>query len=172
MFHDITRDDVFVLETRRLWLRWPTARDAHHLAGFVPDARERVLAWREANETGLSLALALDRKTKPGQPIGLALAEPGRDGRRVLVRLHLDPDVGGDAYDREALGVLARAILAFHDAEWVEAIGPDGGEAGLRLGRADITARGPAPFSGFDAPHPPREAVNLQATTVIQGGGP
>ena len=28
MFPEITRDDVFRLETRRLWLRWPRARDA------------------------------------------------------------------------------------------------------------------------------------------------
>ena len=27
MFPEIFRDDVFRLETQRLWLRWPTARD-------------------------------------------------------------------------------------------------------------------------------------------------
>src|SRR5512134_4101613 len=28
MFPDLTRDDVFRLETRRLWLRWPRLADA------------------------------------------------------------------------------------------------------------------------------------------------
>ena len=28
MFPDYFRDDVFRLETQRLWLRWPTAADA------------------------------------------------------------------------------------------------------------------------------------------------
>ena len=28
LFHDLTRDDVFRLETRRLWLRWPRLASA------------------------------------------------------------------------------------------------------------------------------------------------
>ena len=28
MFPEITRDDIFRLETERLWLRWPRAADA------------------------------------------------------------------------------------------------------------------------------------------------
>ena len=29
MFPELTRDDVFRLETRRLWLRWPRMADAN-----------------------------------------------------------------------------------------------------------------------------------------------
>ncbi len=35
MFPEITRDDVFRLETRRLWLRWPRAKDAAQHAAIV-----------------------------------------------------------------------------------------------------------------------------------------
>ena len=35
MFPEIFRDDVFRLETRRLWLRWPTARDESAIERFA-----------------------------------------------------------------------------------------------------------------------------------------
>ncbi|MBB4199922.1 RimJ/RimL family protein N-acetyltransferase [Rhodoblastus sphagnicola] len=37
MFPDLARDDVFRLETRRLWLRWPQASDARNLAALAGD---------------------------------------------------------------------------------------------------------------------------------------
>ena len=35
MFPDLTRDDVFRLETRRLWLRWPRLADAQAIVRFA-----------------------------------------------------------------------------------------------------------------------------------------
>ncbi len=35
MFPDIIREDIFRLETRRLWLRWPVLADAGDAAGFL-----------------------------------------------------------------------------------------------------------------------------------------
>ncbi len=35
MFPDIIREDIFRLETRRLWLRWPVLADASDAAGFL-----------------------------------------------------------------------------------------------------------------------------------------
>ena len=35
MFPDIIREDIFRLETRRLWLRWPVLADAPDAAGFL-----------------------------------------------------------------------------------------------------------------------------------------
>ena len=46
MFPDLLRDDVFRLETRRLWLRWPRAGDAAMIARL---AGERDVAERTAN---------------------------------------------------------------------------------------------------------------------------
>ena len=35
MFPDLTRDDIFRLETERLWLRWPRASDAAAITAFA-----------------------------------------------------------------------------------------------------------------------------------------
>ena len=37
MFPDLARDDVFRLETPRLWLRWPRAADAPAFVGLAGD---------------------------------------------------------------------------------------------------------------------------------------
>ena len=37
MFPEIARDEVFRLETRRLWLRWPRAADASALRALASD---------------------------------------------------------------------------------------------------------------------------------------
>ena len=37
MFPDLTRDDVFRLETRRLWLRWPRHADGQAIARLAGD---------------------------------------------------------------------------------------------------------------------------------------
>jgi hypothetical protein len=46
MFPDLLRDDVFRLETRRLWLRWPRAADTALIASL---AGERDVAEMTAN---------------------------------------------------------------------------------------------------------------------------
>lgn len=80
MFPDLTRDDVFRLETARLWLRWPRLADKQaivRLAGekavaemtaqvphpYPPDAADRFLfEARKANATGEALHLAITAK--------------------------------------------------------------------------------------------------------------
>ena len=37
MFPEITRDDIFRLETQRLWLRWPRAADGEAIAQHCSD---------------------------------------------------------------------------------------------------------------------------------------
>ncbi len=44
MFHELARDDVFRLETRRLWLRWPHAAEAADLVELAGD-------WEVARKT-------------------------------------------------------------------------------------------------------------------------
>ena len=92
MFPEITHDDVFRLETERLWLRWPRLADA---AAFVvllndpeatrhttlprpyqsSDAENFIRSAREANAAGESLYLALAPKRDPNAPIGMISAE-------------------------------------------------------------------------------------------------
>ena len=53
-FPSITRDEVFRIETRSLWLRWPRAEDLVAMASFFSDASaptkaaEQISAMRAA----------------------------------------------------------------------------------------------------------------------------
>ncbi|WP_082617588.1 GNAT family N-acetyltransferase [Bosea sp. Root670] len=92
MFPELTRDDVFRLETRRLWLRWPRMADANailRLAGekavaemtasiphpYPPQAVEPfIFAMRKGNALGEHLALAITPRSKPNELIGMISA--------------------------------------------------------------------------------------------------
>lgn len=89
MFPELTRDDVFRIETARLWLRWPRLADATAIArqagekavaemtARIPvgmtdqDAAAFVLGARQANADGTGLILALTRKGSPNDVIGV-----------------------------------------------------------------------------------------------------
>ncbi len=89
MFPDLTRDDVFRIETRRLWLRWPTAKDVPaivtlagersvaEMTAHIPHPLDRrevdafLIKARGANSAGTGLTLALARRESPGSLIGL-----------------------------------------------------------------------------------------------------
>jgi len=74
MFPELTRDDVFRLETRRLGLRWPrvaemTASIPHP---YPPEAVEPfVFAMRKGNALGEHLVLAITPRAKPNELIGM-----------------------------------------------------------------------------------------------------
>ncbi len=88
MFSDITRDDVFRLETNRLWLRWPRAADAPTIARLagtravaemtarVPypypsgDAERFIIDTRASNAGGRGIGLVITSRAKPLEPIG------------------------------------------------------------------------------------------------------
>ncbi len=94
MFPDLTRDDVFRIETRRMWLRWPRAKDAGailRLAGErevaemtarIPHPIESVgidsflIEARRANTEGESLIMALALRSAPTALIGVISVEP------------------------------------------------------------------------------------------------
>lgn len=89
MFPELTRDDVFRLETARLWLRWPRAADAPaivKLAGekviaemtsviphpFPPERADAfILESRKANAEGRRLTLAITPRSRPTELIGV-----------------------------------------------------------------------------------------------------
>jgi len=89
MFPDLTRDDVFRLETRRLWLRWPRQADAAaivRLAGekvvadmtgrlphpYSPHEAERfIFSARQANADGRRLIMAITPRSRPSDLIGV-----------------------------------------------------------------------------------------------------
>jgi RimJ/RimL family protein N-acetyltransferase len=89
MFPEVTRDDIFRLETERLWLRWPRACDAGAFVRLAGDpeialktatipypyerrhADEAILRMREQNSRGDGLDLALALKRQPNETIGV-----------------------------------------------------------------------------------------------------
>jgi RimJ/RimL family protein N-acetyltransferase len=88
MFPELFRDDVFRLETRRLWLRWPTARDEAAIERFagarevaamtarIPHpypkgtAASFIYHARVANAQGSALTFMLAPLARPHEAIG------------------------------------------------------------------------------------------------------
>ncbi len=93
MFPEITRDDIFRLETERLWLRWPRASDAEFfvkLAGDPEVARQTanipypyerhhaelfIANVRAENASGAGLSLVMAPKRQPNDVIGMIGAQ-------------------------------------------------------------------------------------------------
>jgi RimJ/RimL family protein N-acetyltransferase len=131
MFPDLTRDDVFRLETRRLWLRWPRQADVQaivRLAGEkavaemtarIPhplkaaDVESFILRTRRENTDGAGLTVAITPKGKPNAVIGMVgiAVEP------ELGLPHLGYWIGtphwGEGYATEAARALIDAFFAY-----------------------------------------------------------
>jgi RimJ/RimL family protein N-acetyltransferase len=124
MFPDLARDDVFRLETARLWLRWPRASDAAAIQRFCslwdvarytariphpypPGSAERfIYAAREANASGRDLALVMAPSKGKREVIGsISLESRGTD--RLTLGFALAPQVWGKGLATEA----ARAVV-------------------------------------------------------------
>lgn len=143
MLPDLVRDDVFRLETRRLWLRWPEARDAAamareagrrgvadfslHLPRPLPEgaAAEFILTSRRANARGERLALAIALKDRPAEVVGAIEATPSKRGDLLRVHFWLAQDVQGRGLMTEALRGFSNFVFAFTDALSLEAYAPD-----------------------------------------------
>ncbi|SFL66391.1 GNAT family N-acetyltransferase [Methylobacterium pseudosasicola] len=123
MFPDLTRDDVFRIETRRLWLRWPTAKDKDailKLAGerAVAEMTARIphpldrhtvdafpLKTRGANSAGSGLTLALTERSAPANLIGLVgISDGGGEP-------HLGYWLGRPWWGNGLMGEAARALV-------------------------------------------------------------
>jgi len=125
MFPDLTRDDVFRLETARLWLRWPRAADAASLHRFCsmwevarytariphpypPGSAERfIYAAREGNASGRDLTLVMTPKKGKRDPIGsISLESRGLD--RLALGFVLTPEHWGKGLATEAVWAVVR----------------------------------------------------------------
>jgi RimJ/RimL family protein N-acetyltransferase len=102
MFPDLLCDDVFRLETQRLWLRWPRAADAAAIARFAGDrdvaamteqiphpyppgaAAEFILQARAGNVEGRSLVLVMALKQRPSDAIGCIELSKSGEGEATL----------------------------------------------------------------------------------------
>ena len=131
MFPDLTRDDVFRLETRRLWLRWPRLSDVQaivRLAGekavaemtariphpYDPQDAERfVFMARKSNADGQGLQLAITLKGRPNSLIGVVGIGPSPDGGTPHLGFGLGTPSWGQGHATEAARALIDAFFAY-----------------------------------------------------------
>lgn len=123
MYPEITRDEVFMIATPRLWLRWPTSADAAALATLSGDrrvatmiaswpvgasesfARDRIAKLRSDNASGNGLSLVIAKRSDWKTPIGLIGITSTYDdrGKHGLAGYHLAADQWDRGYASEAL---------------------------------------------------------------------
>ena len=128
MFPDLARDDVFRLETPRLWLRWPRICDAAAIHKFCsqwevarytariphpypPGSAERfIYAAREANASGRDLTLVMTPIKGKGDAIGsISLESRGRTAWRSAYALA--PEAWGKGLATEAAEAMIDAAF-------------------------------------------------------------
>jgi RimJ/RimL family protein N-acetyltransferase len=128
MFPDLARDDVFRLETPRLWLRWPRAADAAALHRYcsrwevaqftarIPHpypagtAERFIFAAREGNMTGRDLTLVMTPIRGRREAIG-AVSLEGRAQDRLTLGYALAPEAWGKGLASEAVEAMAEAAF-------------------------------------------------------------
>ena len=160
MFPDLTRDDVFRIETPRLWLRWPTIGDATAIAAIAGNrgvaemtahiphpypagcAETFIFGCRKANALGDSLKLALVREAEPAAPIGMVAMNFATE-RDCDIGYMLEPALVGNGLMTEAVQALIDAAFTLTIARsvstCVRVVHPD---ARRVLERSGFQARG------------------------------
>jgi len=131
MFPDLTRDDVFRIETRSLWLRWPRAKDVDaivRLAGEravaemtarIPHPIDRseteafVIEARRCNALGDGLAMAVSLRSDPAGLVGFVgvRSDGALDGARLGYWLGLP--YWGRGLATEAAAAMVQAYFAY-----------------------------------------------------------
>jgi RimJ/RimL family protein N-acetyltransferase len=138
MFPDLTRDEVFRIETARLWLRWPRNVDARDFARLTVDpevvkqvtslegpfgAREAddfISAARRANAEGAGTVLAVSPRNDPSAMIGMAGLQAKGDGRTLVLGYWLGRPYRGQGLMREAIEALVDMAFVLADAQEIE----------------------------------------------------
>jgi RimJ/RimL family protein N-acetyltransferase len=134
MFPDLTRDDVFRLETRRLWLRWPRHADGPAMVRLAGDkavaertariphpysleaATTFVFESRKANALGRALRMAIAPRGKPQGLIGMIGIEANPEDGRPHLGYWLGRPHWGRGYATEAARALVDAWFAYTEA--------------------------------------------------------
>ena len=133
MFPDLARDDVFRLETPRLWLRWPRICDAASIHKFcsqwevarytariphpypVGSAERFIYAAREANASGRDLTLVMTTPKGKCDAVGsISLESRGAD--RLALGFALAPEAWGKGLATEAVEAVVGAAFSLTPA--------------------------------------------------------
>jgi RimJ/RimL family protein N-acetyltransferase len=126
MFPDLARDDVFRLETARLWLRWPRSSDEAAIHRFcslwdvarwtarIPhpyppgSAEHFIYAAREANASGRDLTLVLQPKKGKREVVGSVSLE-SRGADRLALEFVVAPEYWNRGLASEAACAMVKA---------------------------------------------------------------
>jgi RimJ/RimL family protein N-acetyltransferase len=171
MFHEIARDDVFRLETPRLWLRWPRRADAPALAAlandwqvarhtahipspYTPvDAESFIRFARERNAKGAALDLVATLKSGSREVVGGLTALPAQSGMEL--GYWLGRPYWGQGLASEAVQALAEALFLFTPARRIDArVLPVNAASRGVLARAGFRAAGETVAEGRHAGRP------------------
>lgn len=150
MFPDLTSDDIFRIETRRLWLRWPRASDAASITSFAslaqvarmtaliphpypPGEAERfIMQARASNANGSALILAIIQKFGARQTIGLLGAHQAGAGD-IEFGYVLAPSSWGKGLATEAVKALTGTVFSLTRANRILANSRAGNIASRRV---------------------------------------
>jgi RimJ/RimL family protein N-acetyltransferase len=137
MFPDLTSDDIFRIETQRLWLRWPRASDiasltsiaslAHvaQMTALIPhpyppgEAERFIMKARAENANGTALILAITKKGGARQTIGLIGAHV--TAADIELGYMLAPQYWGKGLATEAVKALANTVFSLTRASRIHA---------------------------------------------------
>lgn len=150
MFPDISRDDIFRLETARLWLRWLRASDAAVVASMPdvdnvapsaiwgaqlqrPGEAERfIFHARTVNAAGSALVLGATSKGKGRTLVGIVGAQ-ATDRGEVVVGCAIAPGQTGRGYAAESLSAIVDACFGLTEARALVARSRDDEAAAARV---------------------------------------
>jgi RimJ/RimL family protein N-acetyltransferase len=128
LFPALTRDEVFILGTRRLWLRWPNEADAVALARIGGDPRvasktatwpigcdaafaaAKIEAQRARNAAGTGFGFVLAARTAWSAPLGRVGFDQIGDTCDLAGGYHLSPEHWGQGLMTEAIGAVIDMI--------------------------------------------------------------
>ena len=126
MFPELTCDDVFRLETARLWLRWPRAADAPAIARIAsrPEVAEMTARIPHPYPPGAAEAFVLDARTRNASGLAIQLvAALNRGNRDVIGSFSVQAGPAGEAElgymvapDWAGQGLATEAVQALLDA--------------------------------------------------------
>lgn len=167
MFRDITRDDVYRIETQRLWLRWPKVTDAAEIANHLAekritdmtgrikhpyalsDAESYVFSARDANSDGHAVGLVISPKQRPNTVLGAIglTREPNADGALSTRDLTLGYWIGvphwGQGFASEAvLGLLSAGFTLTTAEQVVATVKPENKASKRVLAKAGFAETG------------------------------
>lgn len=139
MFHELMRDDVYRVETPKLWLRWPCIADAPGIARYLADhevtkmtsriphpyppgeAERYVFETRRGNVEGNSIGLIIAQNAKPEAPIGAISLAPTESHDELVIGYWIGVPFWGKGHASEAVRTMIDIGFAMSQARRIVA---------------------------------------------------